>query len=312
MIEKSLLFVPGRLPLATPILCQEKKGQTAPPVLRHEIVVSATRVETPAKEIASSITVITRLDLEKSKKSTVLELLQDVLGAAVIQNGGKGSASSTLLGGSNSEHVLVMLDGVELNDPMNPSRSYDLAHFSLDNIEQIEILRGPQSTLYGSDALGGVVNILTKRGRGKPRFTLSSSGGSYNTLQTAAGLSGSGQSVHYSLGLSRFATGGISAASTGYPGNTEKDGYKNLSLSGRLGVSLKEKYRSGYHLSLRHGPDRHRWLRRALRGRPEQHPGLSLVLHAGPAPRALGGQPLGTKAGRLLYPFRSAERKSRR
>lgn len=240
MFKKSLLFVLVAFPLAAPILCQEKEGQTAPPVLRHEIVVSATRVETPAKEIASSITVITRLDLEKSKKSTVLELLQDVLGAAVIQNGGKGSASSTLLRGSNSEHVLVMLDGVELNDPMNPSRSYDLAHFSLDNIEQIEILRGPQSTLYGSDALGGVVNILTKRGRGKPRFSLSSSGGSYNELQTAAGLSGSGQSVHYSLGLSRFATGGISAASTGYPGNTEKDGYKNLSLSGRLGVSLKK------------------------------------------------------------------------
>jgi vitamin B12 transporter len=122
MFKKSLLFVLVVFPLATPILCQEKEGQTAPPVLRHEIVVSATRVETPAKEIASSITVITRLDLEKSKKSTLLELLQDVLGAAVIQNGGKGSASSTLLRGSNSEHVLVMLDGVELNDPMNPSR----------------------------------------------------------------------------------------------------------------------------------------------------------------------------------------------
>ncbi|MCX6576339.1 MAG: TonB-dependent receptor, partial [Candidatus Aminicenantes bacterium] len=74
MFKKSLLFVLVVFPLAAPTLCQEKEGQTAPPVLRHEIVVSATRVETPAKEIASSITVITRLDLEKSKKSTVLEL----------------------------------------------------------------------------------------------------------------------------------------------------------------------------------------------------------------------------------------------
>jgi vitamin B12 transporter len=240
MFKKSLLFVLAAFPLAVPILCQEKEGQTAPPILRHEIVVSATRIETPAKEIASSITVITRLDLERSKKSTVLELLQDVLGTAIIQNGGKGSASSTLLRGSNSEHVLIMLDGVELNDPMNPSRSYDLAHFSLDNIEQIEILRGPQSTLYGSDALGGVINVLTKRGRGKPQLSLSSSGGSYNTFQAAAGLSGSGQSINYSLGLSRFVTGGISAASSAYPGNEETDGYKNLSLSGRLGVALKE------------------------------------------------------------------------
>jgi vitamin B12 transporter len=240
MFKKSLLFVLAAFPLAVPILGQEKEGQTVPPILRHEIVVSATRIETPAKEIASSITVITRLDLEKSKKSTVLEFLQDVLGTAVIQNGGKGSASSTLLRGSNSEHVLIMLDGVELNDPMNPSRSYDLAHFSLDNVEQIEILRGPQSTLYGSDALGGVINILTKRGRGKPQFSLSSSGGSYNTFQAAAGLSGSGRSINYSLGLSRFVTGGISAASSAYPGNTERDGYKNLSFSGRLGATLKK------------------------------------------------------------------------
>jgi vitamin B12 transporter len=240
MFKKLLLFILASFLPAMPILCQEKEGQTAPPILRHEIVVSATRIETPAKEIASSITVITRLDLERSKKSTLLDLLQDVLGTAIIQNGGKGSASSTLLRGSNSEHVLIMLDGVELNDPMNPSRSYDLAHFSLDNVEQIEILRGPQSTLYGSDALGGVINVLTKRGRGKPQFSLSSSGGSYNTLQAAAGLSGSGKSLNYSLGLSRFVTGGISAASTAYPGNTEKDGYKNLSFSGRLGATLKE------------------------------------------------------------------------
>jgi len=240
MLKKSLLFILVALPLAGPSLCQEKGDQTAPPILRHEIVVSATRIETPAKEIASSITVITRMDLEKSKKSTVLEFLQDVLGTAIIQNGGKGSASSTLLRGSNSEHVLIMLDGVELNDPMNPSRSYDLAHFSLDNVEQIEILRGPQSTLYGSDALGGVVNVLTRRGRGKPQFFLSSNGGSHHTFQAAAGLSGSGKSINYSLGLSRSTTGGISAASTAYPGNAERDGYKNLSFSGRLGVNLKK------------------------------------------------------------------------
>ncbi len=240
MLRKPLLFILTALLLAVSVFSQEKETQTTPQVLRHEIVVSATRIETPAKEIACSVTVITRSDLEKSKKLTVLDLLQDVLGMAVVQNGGTGSASSAFLRGSNSEHILIMLDGVELNDPINPSRSYDLSHFSLDNIEQIEILRGPQSTLFGSDALGGVINILTRRGQGKPQFFLSTSGGSYNTFRAGTGLSGSGRTYHYSLGLSHFATGGISAAGEAYPGNSEKDGYKNLSISGRLGATLRE------------------------------------------------------------------------
>jgi vitamin B12 transporter len=248
MVKKSFLFILVVCLLAALLSGQEKQEQTTPPILRHEIVVSATRIETPAKEVASSVTVITRQDLEKSHRSTVLELLQDVIGTAVIQNGGKGAASSILLRGSNSEHVLIMLDGVELNDPMNPSRSYDLAHFSLDNVEQIEILRGPQSTLYGSDALGGVINILTKRGSGKPLLSLSSSGGSYRTFQTAAALSGANGAVNYSFGLSHFGTGGISAADSALAGNTEKDGYKNFTLSGRLGFTLKKNIEADFSL----------------------------------------------------------------
>jgi vitamin B12 transporter len=248
MVKKSFLFILVVCLLAALLSGQEKQDQTTPPILRHEIVVSATRIETPAKEVASSVTVITRQDLEKSHRSTVLELLQDVIGTAVIQNGGKGAAASTFLRGSNSEHVLIMLDGVELNDPMNPSRSYDLAHFSLDNVEQIEILRGPQSTLYGSDALGGVINILTKRGSGKPLLSLSSSGGSYRTFQTAAALSGASGAVNYSFGLSHFGTGGISAADSALAGNTEKDGYKNFTLSGRLGFTLKKNIEADFIL----------------------------------------------------------------
>lgn len=222
-----------------PLNGDDKKSQTPPPPLQYEVVVSATRIETPAKEIASSVTVISRRDLEKSKKTTVIEVLREVLGLAVIQNGGPGAASSAFLRGANSEHVLIMLDGVELNDPINPSRSCDLAHFSLENVQQIEILSGPQSMLYGSDALGGVINILTKKGRGKPRLSLSTQGGSLGTIGNTLEFGGSSGTVHYSFGLSQFYTQGISAASTAYAGNREKDGYKNLSLSGRLGLTLK-------------------------------------------------------------------------
>jgi vitamin B12 transporter len=128
-----------------------------------------------------------------------------------------------------------MIDGVELNDPISPSRSYDLAHLSLESIERIEILRGPQSTLYGSDAMGGIINIITRKGEGKPRFHLSTQGGSYGTFANAAGLSGSADKIHYSLGVSHFRSDGFSAASASYAGNEEKDGYRNLSLSGRFG-----------------------------------------------------------------------------
>jgi vitamin B12 transporter len=213
--------------------------ETPPHPLQHEIVVTATRLETPAKEVASSITVITRADLKKANKATVLEVLGEVPGLTIIQNGGKGAAANIFLRGSNSEHTLVLMDGVELNDPMNPSRSYDLAHLTLENVEQIEILLGPQSTLYGSDAMGGVINIITKKGEGRPKVVFSTSAGTYRTINSSAGLSGAAEKTNYSLGISYLQTGGISAASSSYPGNTERDGYRNLSFSGRLGFTPK-------------------------------------------------------------------------
>jgi len=226
-----------------PLGAEEKKDQAVPP-LQHEVVVTATRIETPAKEIATSVTVITRRDLETTKEPFVLKALGSVMGIAVIQNGGPGSAASAFIRGGNSEHVLVLLDGVEVNDPINPSRSYDLAHLSVQNVEQVEILRGPQSTLYGSDALTGVINILTRKGEGKPWLSLTAQGGSLGTLAGTMELGGFSGAVNYSVGLSRFADRGISAASGAYPGNTEKDGYRNLSFSGRLGLTLKNNIES--------------------------------------------------------------------
>jgi len=239
MRSATLFFLITLVIFELPLGAEDKKDQTPPPPLQHEVVVTATRLETPAREIASSVTVITAAELEKTKKTTVLEALQTVMGLAVSQNGGPGGASSTFIRGANSEHILILFDGVEVNDPMNPSRSYDLAHLSVENIDRIEILRGPQSTLYGSDALGGVINILTKKGQGKPRLSLSSIGGSYKTLGGALDFGGSSGAVNYSLGWSQYGTGGISAASKAYAGNKERDGYNNLSVSGRIGLGLK-------------------------------------------------------------------------
>jgi vitamin B12 transporter len=215
------------------LLSQENQDQKASS-LQHEIVVTANRLETPAKEIATTVTVITAEELQRSNKTSVLEALEEILGVFVTQNGPPGGFGSVLLRGANSEHTLIMMDGVELNDPITPSRSFDLAHFSIANVERIEILRGPQSTLYGSDALSGVINIITKKGGGKPTFSLSGLGGTYGTYSGTAGLNGSTKKIDYSLQASYFQSAGFSAANAAYEGNEEEDGYKNMTLAGRI------------------------------------------------------------------------------
>ena len=217
---------------------KDASPETTPSFLSHEIVVTAARLETPLIEIASAVTVITREDLERTHPASVLDALRDTPGLGLVRNGGPGAASSILVRGANSEHVLVLLDGVPLNDPINPSRSFDLAHMTLDGVERIEILRGPQSTLYGSDALGGVINILTGRGMGKPAVTFRARGGSHGTLSGGLDIRGSAGAFRYDLSASRESTEGVSAASSAYAGNTEQDGYRNWTLSGRAGLVL--------------------------------------------------------------------------
>jgi vitamin B12 transporter len=215
-----------------------QKDKTQVPSEHHEVIVTATRLETPPREVGSAVSVVSGFDLSRAKKTFVLEALREIPAIFVAQNGGMGEASSVFLRGANSEHTLVLLDGVELNDPINPSRSADLAHLFLANVDRLEILRGPQGPLYGSDALGGVVNIIPVRGQGRPRLTLTTSGGTYGTFTGQAALSGSAKTVDYSFGLSRYQTGGISAADAALTGNSESDGYENWTVSGRVGIAI--------------------------------------------------------------------------
>jgi len=215
------------------LFAQEKE------VMLEKVVVTATRVETPIEEIASSMTVISSKEIERKKKATVSEVLKGIEGLDVVQTSGVGRDTSIFIRGANSEHTLVMIDGVEVNDPISPGRSYDFAHLTVDNIERIEVIRGPQSTLYGSDAIGGVINIITKKGEGRPKFFASAEGGTFMTFRESTGVSGGNRWINYSLGLSRFDTNGISAANK-KDGNYERDGYKNSSLSARLGFAPQE------------------------------------------------------------------------
>ncbi len=199
-----------------------------------QIVITANRVETPVDQVGSSISVITSEEIEEKQQHTLLEALKSVPGIDVVRSGGAGGNTSVFLRGANAEHTLVLIDGVEVNNPIATSRAFNFSDISLDNVERIEVLRGPQSTIYGSDAIGGVINVITKRGNGAPTAFASIEGGSYETVIEKAGSSGAVGGAEYSVGLSREDSSSFSAADAAL-GNTEPDGYHNTSGSAKVG-----------------------------------------------------------------------------
>jgi len=195
------------------------------------VVVTATRTPVPADEIGSSVSVLDAERLERRGARLVADALRRVPGVDVRRTGGPGSATSVFLRGTDSDHTLVLLDGIELNDPSSPNRAAVLGDLTLDGLDRIEVLRGPQSTLYGSDAVGGVIQLFTRRGAGDPRTDVRVEGGSYGTLGLGVASSGGGERASYSVSASRWTTDGFSAAT----GGVEDDAYDNSTLSGRLG-----------------------------------------------------------------------------
>jgi len=201
-----------------------------------DVVVTATRDEVPIEQVGSSITVITAKEIEQQQKQSVADVLRMVPGLDVVRTGGAGQTTAVYLRGAKSGHTLVLIDGVEMNDSSSLDGGYDFAHLTTVNIERIEILRGPQSTLYGSSAMSGVINIITKRGGGKLKGFVSAEGGSHYTAKETAGLSGGTDLLQYSLGLSRFDSDGISVANSNN-GNPENDGYKNSYVDASFGIT---------------------------------------------------------------------------
>lgn len=168
------------------------------------VVVTATRIEQPAAEVGSAVTVITGEELRRRGIEFVADALQEVPGVTVPRSGTRGKTTSLFLRGANANQTLVLIDGIRVNDPT--SGSFDLAFLTTDNVERIEVIRGPQSPLYGSEAVGGVVNIITRRGRGPIATTLTALGGNYDTYSVGAAIRGGGERLGGSLEVSRFAT----------------------------------------------------------------------------------------------------------
>ncbi|MCH8890335.1 MAG: TonB-dependent receptor, partial [Myxococcales bacterium] len=204
-----------------------------------DVVVTATRTETSAAQVASSVTVVTSEEIERRQLRLVTDVLRRVPGVDVRRTGGPGTTTSIFVRGGNSNHVLVLLDGVELNDPSSPSRAPTLNDLTTEDIERIEVVRGPQSVLYGGDAMSGVIQIFTKRGSsGKPKIVGSGEGGSYSTARGVVSVSGATDDLNYAISGSYWSTDGFSAKTEGI----ERDSYRNGTASARVGWKLNEQF----------------------------------------------------------------------
>lgn len=213
-----------------------------------EVIVTAAKMETYQGETGSSSTVISEEDMDKSGKKSVQEALRNIPGVSVMQSGSFGATVYVYLRGANIGHTLTLVDGVEVKDPMQMSGGFfDFAHLTANNIERVEIIRGAQSTVYGSDAIGGVINVITKKGGdGKPKFEISSEGGSHDTFRESMGISGGAKETNYSFSMSRIDSTGISKARDG----AEKDGYENIAISSSLNSKIFDN--SGLDIVLRY------------------------------------------------------------
>lgn len=203
----------------------------------QSIEISSSRLKTTKEKYAGSVTIITEEEIKQSGSPTVENILRDHLSLGVFKQGGVGGESSIRIRGANQASTLVIIDGVRVNG--NTQGRFDFRNLGTENIERIEILRGPQSTIWGADAVGGVINIITKKGRGTPSHYLSFEGGSFGTYKETLGSSGAIDDIDYSFSASRTDISGYSDFNENRIAETgsvpEKDGYENTSLSTRIG-----------------------------------------------------------------------------
>lgn len=226
-------------PATTTSVATEPSGE-----ISDEAVVSATGSATPVDQVGSSVTVVTSQEIAARQYRSVPDVLRTVPGLNVVQTGGPGGQTSVFIRGTNSNHVKVIVDGIDVTDP-STTRTYDIGLLATDDIERIEVLRGPQSGLYGADALGGVIVVHTKKGDGPPKVTAMAEGGSFGTFNKSAGVRGSEGRFNYALNVSHQRSSDIPVTPRELlmPGARRFDNdFENLTLSGKFGVAVTKDF----------------------------------------------------------------------
>lgn len=229
------------------VKAQDAEASPSPVAELQELVVSATRLPLPPEETSASVSVITAQDLEQKQTERVSDALREIPGLSVVQTGTPGQLTSVFTRGLKSEHTQVLIDGIPINQGL--AGLFNFADLTIDDIDRIEVVRGPQSTLYGPRGLAGVIQIFTKQGSGPPSGSVSAEGGSYDTFRESLQTSGSWQQFDYSLGASRLDT------DNARPNNQ----YRNSNGVANLGWSPNEQLRVSslftYSLSDAGNPD---------------------------------------------------------
>ena len=212
-------------------------GQTAP------VVVTANRVAQTADQTLASVTVIDRTEIERRQATSLPDLLRGVPGLDVTSNGPHGKLSSIFMRGTESNHTLVLIDGLEVNSPFGGATSIEF--LPLSAIDRIEIVRGPRSSLYGSEAIGGVIQIFTRRGGGPTQLQLEAGAGAHQQRQYAGAVSGESGRARYSLSAGYSESEGINACEGSFSAGCftfepDHDGYRNSSWSARAGYRMSQ------------------------------------------------------------------------
>ncbi|MGC1888510.1 MAG: TonB-dependent receptor plug domain-containing protein [Stellaceae bacterium] len=232
----SILFV-----VHTDLASAADSDALAEPVALPTVVVTPTRLPTPESEVGSSITVITEEEIQRKQERTLPDALKDVPGLNVVQTGGPGGTTSVFIRGANSNQTKVFIDGIDATDPA--TGTFNFEHILTWDIERVEVVRGPQSGLYGADAIGGVINIITKKGSGPAQFAGSLEGGSFGTLNQNARVSGAADRFNYYFDFAHFHTSDtpVTPSDLVPPGRSiQGDAYDNKTYSARFGANITD------------------------------------------------------------------------
>jgi vitamin B12 transporter len=219
-----------------------------------DVVITASRVEQPRESVVADVTVINREEIERAGSDSLTDILRRQPGVQISANGGAGTASNIYLRGTNSDHLIVLVDGLRINSVTLGTTAFE--SIPLSQIEKIEIVRGPASSLYGADAIGGVIQIFTRKSNSSTPQVYAAAGlGSYNTKNADAGISGGYNKLKYSLNVSSLDTDGFSARRV-RAGKFDKDddGHYKLSVSANTELLLTE----GHSLGLQYFESKNR------------------------------------------------------
>ena len=203
------------------------------------IVVTANRAPQPLARVGQSITILDSAEITRRQSTNLVDLLRSVPGVSVARNGGIGGTSGVFIRGADSDQTVALIDGIKLNDPASPGGGFNFGNLLIGNIDRIEVLRGPQSVLWGSQAIGGVVNMITRASTDDLTVNARSEYGWRGTAQVVGNIAGKAGPLSASVGAGYFRTEGISAFSEAR-GGKERDGFDNFGANANLRLALSD------------------------------------------------------------------------